>query len=116
MDLNYPVWSIFGEEQIRSKDWAWPDRFYFYNPDGHDRKPAALYVIGYKRGGYGDTYDLFGRLVDYIEANEYEICGSAYVEYPMNEICINDQNNYLIRAMISVKKKDGKKMKEKMDS
>jgi effector-binding domain-containing protein/DNA-binding transcriptional MerR regulator len=102
LDVNYPVWGVFSAERLKQKDYAWPDRYYFYNPEGHDRKPASLYVIGYERGGYGGCNELFERLLDYIDKNRLEISGNAYKEYPLNEICISDENNYLIRVMIPV--------------
>ena len=107
LDLNYPVWGYFTGERIKQRDWYWPDRYYFYNPEGYDRKPAALYAIGYARGGYGQCEALYKRLIEYIEANDFEICGDAFEEYPLNEVCVIDDNNYLIRLMIVVKEKTG---------
>lgn len=103
MNLNYSVWGTFSEERIKQRDWKWPDRYYFNDPDGLDKKPAALYAIGYKRGGYGQSNSLYERLLDFISVNGFEICGPAYEEYPLNEICITDENNYLMRVMITVK-------------
>jgi len=105
LDMNYPVWGLFSENRVKQYDWVWPDRYYFYNPEGCDLKPAALYAIGYKRGGYGQSDELYKRLFDYIHQNEFEICGDAYEEYPLNEVCINDNTNYLMRVMITVRKK-----------
>lgn len=105
LDLNYPVWGVFSEERVRNEDWVWPDRYYFSNPEGRDRRPAALYAIGYSRGGYGQGGELYTRLIDFIDANGFEICGDAYEEYPLNEVCITDSDNYLIRLMITVRKK-----------
>ena len=102
MDLNYPAWALFSEERITRKDWVWPDRYYFYNPEGHDEKPAALYAIGYARGGYGQSAALYERLLEYIDANGFEICGPAYEEYPLNEFCIREDKEYLMRVMITV--------------
>ena len=101
-DLNYPVWAVFSKERIRRGDWNWPERFYFYNPEGHDKKPAGLYVVGYTRGGYGDCSSLYKRLLDYIDENKFEIIGDIYEEYPLNEISVYDNTNYLIRVMIPV--------------
>jgi len=105
MDLNYPVWAEFSEERIRRKDWVWPDRYYFYNPEGTDCKPAALYAIGYTRGGYGQSAQLYEKMLDYIDANGFEICGPAYEEYPLNEFCIAEDKNYLIRLMVIVRER-----------
>jgi DNA-binding transcriptional MerR regulator len=103
LDLNYPVWGVFSEERVKRQDWNGPDRYFFYNPEGYDKKPAALYAIGYARGGYGQTDELYRRLLAYIAQNGFEICGNAYEEYPLNEICIADESDYLIRVMITVR-------------
>lgn len=106
LDLNYPVWGFFSGERIRNRDWVWPDRYYFYTSRGHDKRPAALYAVGYVRGGYGQSKDLYPRMLDFIDANEYEICGPVYEEYPLNEISVIEEKDYLICVMITVKKRD----------
>jgi DNA-binding transcriptional MerR regulator len=106
LDLNYPVWAMFSEERIRRRDWVWPDRYYFYNPEGHDKKAGALYAIGYKRCWYGQGDDLYERMLDYIGANGFEISGPAYEEYPINELCTLNREEYLLRLMITVRVRD----------
>jgi DNA-binding transcriptional MerR regulator/effector-binding domain-containing protein len=108
LDLNYPVWGVFSEERIKHGDWVWPDRYYFYNPEGHDKRPAAFYATGYTRGGYGQSDSLYKRMVEYIDKNGFEICGDAYEEYPLNEVSISDDTNYLMRVMIAVREKKRK--------
>lgn len=105
LDLNYPVWAVFSEERIKEGDWKWPDRYYFYNPEGRDERPAALYAVGYARGRYGQTDELYKRIIKYIDRHGFEICGNAYEEYPLNEICVSDADNCLIRVMITVGEK-----------
>ena len=106
LDLNYPVWGVYTGERIKSGDWVGADRYYYYNPEGHDRKPAALYAIGYERGGYGQNERIYKRMIEYIDKNGFEICGNAYEEYPLNEFCIVEDDNYLIRVLITVREKD----------
>jgi hypothetical protein len=108
LDMNYPVWELFSGERIKNRDWRWPDRYYFSMPGGPDRRPAALYVIGYGGGGYGENDALYQRLTAYIDENGFEICGPAYEEYPVNEIFTSDVSEYLTRLMITVKKRNGK--------
>ncbi|MCL1805790.1 MAG: MerR family transcriptional regulator [Clostridiales bacterium] len=105
IDMNYPVWGFFSEERVKKGDWVWPDRFYLNYPEGHDRKPAALYAIGYTRGGYGQNGALYERMLAHIDRNGFEICGDAFEEYPLNEVCVSDPDNYLIRLMIVVREK-----------
>jgi len=105
LNLNYPVWGAFAKERIRKRDWKYPDRFYFYHPMGDEVRPASLYAIGYTRGGYGNCGDLYERLLDFIDINEYEISGYSYEEYILNEISIINDKNYLIRVMVAVKER-----------
>ncbi len=104
-ELQYPVWAVFSEERIRKGDWRYPDRYYFYNPEGRDQKPAAIYAVGYMRAGYGQNAALYTRMTEYIDQSGYEIYGDTYEEYPHNEICVTDDTNYLLRLMITVRKK-----------
>jgi len=106
MDLNYPVWAVFSGDRIKQGDWVWPDRYYFFNPEGHDKKPASLYAIGYTRGEYGQSDELYRRLLEYIDKHGFEICGDIYEEYPLNEVCETDSANYLIRVMATVREKN----------
>lgn len=105
LDLNYPVWGVFSEDRIKRGDWVWPDRYYFYNPEGRDKRPAAFYATGYTRGGYGQSDELYKRMIDFIDKNGFEISGDAYEEYPLNEVCISDDATYLMRIMITVREK-----------
>ena len=105
LDLNYSVWGTFSEERIKRRDWDGPDRFYFNNPEGHDKRPAALYAVGYMRGGYGHSDSLYRRLVAYIDKHGFEICGPTFEEYPLNEVCVAEAENYLMRVMITVREK-----------
>ena len=105
LDLNYPVWGLYAGEQIREGKWQYPARYYFYNPEGWDKRPAALYAIGYVHGGYCQGKGLYERMARYIDEHGFEICGDAYEEYPLNEVCIPDKTDYLIRTMITVREK-----------
>ena len=105
LDTNYPVWGCFSEDRIKRGDWVWPDRYYFYNPEGYDKRPASLYAIGYTRGGYGQGGDLYNKIIEFIDMNGFEICGEAFEEYPLNELCVSNDSNYLIRVMITVREK-----------
>ncbi len=106
VNLNYPAWALVSQEQLKHMDWAKPERFYLYNPEGHDKRPAAFYAIGYTRCGYGGGHEIYARLTKYINGHGFEICGDAYEEYPLNELCIPDETNYLMRVMITVRQKN----------
>lgn len=105
LDLNYSVWAIFSKERVKSGDLTWPDRYYFNNPAGYDKRPAGLYAVGYMRCGYGKGAALYEKMLAYIDDNGFEICGNAYEEYPLNELCVQDSSNYLLRLLIHVRRK-----------
>jgi hypothetical protein len=107
-DLIYPVWGVMTEEQVRtakSGETVQPYRYYLYTPDGEDRRPAALYAIGHMRTGYGGGGALYERMLSYIEDHGFEVCGEAYEEYPLNEVCVSDDTDYLMRLLITVRQK-----------
>lgn len=106
VDLNYPIGAAFSEQRIKRGDWIGPDRYYLYNPDGHDRRPAALYAIGYIRCEYNKGKELYTRMLRYIDEKGYEVCGNAYEECSLNELVILEPENYLKRIMIVVREKE----------
>jgi DNA-binding transcriptional MerR regulator len=105
VNLNYPAWGLVTQQQLERLEVGKPERFYLYDPEGHDKRPAGLYAVGYTRGGYGDCRELYQRMLEYIDKHGFEMCGDSYEEYPLNEICISDDSNYLIRVLISVREK-----------
>jgi len=114
VDLNYLIGGILSKERIMQGDFVHPDRCYFKNPDGHDRKPASLYAIGYNRSWYGQGGELYKRLLEFVDKSDYEICGDFYEEHPLNEICMGDKNNYLLRVMVPIQKKGGSRKVSKV--
>jgi DNA-binding transcriptional MerR regulator len=105
IDKNRPAWGFFSGEELNMKmegKHIQPQRYYFYNANGQDIRPAGQYAIGYARGGYGQSSDLYVRMRDYIAENNFKVSGNAYEEYPQNEICIADEANYLVRVMIAI--------------
>ena len=105
VNMNYSAWGMFSEERIKKGDWKYPDRYYLNSPDGESKKPAAWYVVGYGRGYYGQTDDIYKRMIAYMDENALEICGPTYETYPLNEISIENPENYLIRISITARKK-----------
>lgn len=51
-----------------------------------------------------------------MEQNKVEMCGDAYEEYPLNEVSVADDTNYLIRVMTPVRKKINEDFMNKLPS
>ena len=105
INLNYSAWGIFSEERVKRGDWRFPDKYYLNCPDGENQKPAGWYVVGYGRGYYGQTDEIYKKMIAYMDENKMEICGPAYETYPLNEISIENPEEYLIRISITAREK-----------
>ena len=106
IDLNYFLGAVFSEERIKQGDWTGADRYYMYNPEGPDRRSAALYAIGYIRSNYTGGKELYSKMIEYINKNGYEICGDAFEECPLNEVFVAEPDNYLKKIMITIREKE----------
>lgn len=103
MALSYPLGVIFSKENLLSGNLESPQQFYFKVSQSPDQfKPAGNYVIGYLQGAYSQTKSLYTRMLDFIASNHLVICGNAYEEYPLSEISVRNEDNYLIQVEIKV--------------
>ncbi len=101
--LNYPFGIIVSKNSLLQNDFRCIMQCYFSVPDfGNSIRPSGRYVIGYMYGNYGQSYQLYEKLLKYIKKNNLKICGDAYEEYPFNEITTENENEYLIRLMIQI--------------
>ncbi len=62
-----------------------------------------MFAVGHMRTGYGQATKLYNRMLEYIMQNGFEVCGDAYEEYPINELCTANDSDYLLRLMITVR-------------
>ncbi len=101
--LNYPLGARISKKQLMAGEWHKPEQLYLRTRHSSKRKTAGLYAVGYARGNYGQTDGLYKRLVRYIRKCGYVIAGEAYEEYPLNEVSIQNPQDFLIRIAIRVK-------------
>ncbi|MCL2706707.1 MAG: hypothetical protein FWE97_00840 [Dehalococcoidia bacterium] len=73
----------------------------FYNLEDYDPKNQ----LGYRHSLYGQSDELYKRLIKYIDEHGHKTHGDTYEEYPLNEVSVADESNYLMRIMIMVQKK-----------
>jgi hypothetical protein len=106
MNLNWSAWGLFNGERIVRGDWRYPDRYYFNRPSSPDKKPAGYYVTAYTRGNYGQTANLYERILAFIKKNGLTVVGNCFEAYVLNEIVLPDPQHYLIRASLQVDERD----------
>lgn len=100
---NYPSGTIIAKEALSSLSPYQAKQFYMHiSHHKSDFIPAGRYVVGYTRGAYGRGQLLLRKLLDFIQENHLIICGDAYEEYPLNEMSIQNTDNYLIKIKIRI--------------
>lgn len=99
---GYTVGCCISKKNLLNQVFDIPKKLYYKDPLAKDRKPAGLYVIGYDRGHYGESAPLYKKLFNYIKEHNLEIRGDSYEEHLLNELCISDSSQYLIRIQIPI--------------
>ena len=95
VNLSYPIGGYYDtlEEFLESP--TRPKRYFSLDPNGFDIMQAGNYLSGYSKGGYGTVDDLPDRLSDYIQTRKLKPTGPVYHTYPLNEVCVEDPDNYV---------------------
>lgn len=100
--LGYTVGRSVTPENLMAGAWEQTHRFYYKEPQSSGIKPEGLYVTGFQRCHYGASAPLYERLILFIQDNGLRICGDSYEEHLLNELCIVDPSDYLMRIQIPV--------------
>jgi DNA-binding transcriptional MerR regulator len=103
VDLRFPVGGMFNTFEVFRETPSQPSYFFSADPNGADRKAAGRYLTGYGRGYYGEMGDMPERMGAYLSERALTPDGPLYVIYLHDEICIQEQHNYLFQASIKVK-------------
>lgn len=103
-DLGYPLGTIIYKENIESKDEPLlaSQHYFKVESDYNSYKPEGKYAVLYGRCAYGESDNLYEKLVTFIKENKLRICGHAYEEYPLNELSIKDEKEYCVKIEIMV--------------
>jgi effector-binding domain-containing protein len=71
--------------------------------------PRGKYLIGYKKGYYGENGDLPQRMVAYAEEHELVIKGPVCTVYLLDEVSMIDPDQYVARISVAVSDKKDKR-------
>jgi len=104
INLSYPIGGYHVSMDSYLKTPHQPDHFISMDPTGNVRRPAGDYLVGFKRGYYGEMGDLPMRLAAYAQENNLTFTGPVYIFYLHDEICIKDPDQYLAQACVAVSK------------
>lgn len=102
INLNYPIGGYQERFDTFVKTPGKPDRFYSLDAAGNARQEAGLYMVGYARGYYGEFGDLPDRMAAYAREKDLKVTGPVYHIYLLDETCIQDPSQYLVRTSVRV--------------
>ena len=102
IDLRLPVGGLFADFNVFCKSPAKPTNFFSVDNNGIDKRPSGRYVSAFQRGYYGEPGDLVERMEKYVKDNGIKTVGPVYNIFLLDEICVNDPNNYLLHATVEV--------------
>ncbi|MGG0821501.1 MerR family transcriptional regulator [Paenibacillus turicensis] len=103
--IGYPNGVIIPQESLLKKDGDKISYTYCYMETHFHKQaymPKGYYLVSYSRADYGDTDKIFPQIFDHIEKNNYVIIGDAYEEYLLDEISIQNPNEYLVKVMVHI--------------
>jgi DNA-binding transcriptional MerR regulator/effector-binding domain-containing protein len=105
IDSAYPAGGFYENMDAFINSPGQPTRYFVHFPTGRNTKDAGEYLVGYTRGYYGNLGDLPQRMQSHAKEHGLSLSGPVYEIYLHDEIAIDDPNQYLIQASISVKKR-----------
>lgn len=100
--LGYTVGRSVSPENLLMGAWEQTHRFYYKEPQSSGLKPEGLYVTGFQRCHYGASAPLYERMMTFLQGHHLHICGDSYEEHLLNELCIVDPADYLMRIQIPI--------------
>lgn len=65
--------------------------------------PRGKYIVGYIKGDYGKTDQIYDDLLEFASKMNTKITGSVYEEYLIDELSEKNPDNYLMKAFVKIK-------------
>jgi len=113
INLRYPVGAYHDSMDAFMNEPGRPNRWFSLDPFGNSTSPNGKYLVGYKRGYYGEFGDIAQKMFSYAQEHELEFRGPVYIVYLLDEISEVDPSNYLSRIAISVAPKKPVRIRNK---
>jgi len=102
INLRYPVGGFHDDINSFLSVPSRPDRFFSLDPMGNSARPEGNYLVGYKRGYYGEFGDFPQKMMDYAQENNLVFKGPVYTVYLLDEISIVNPEQYLCRLSVGI--------------
>ncbi|MCL2110159.1 MerR family DNA-binding transcriptional regulator [Microgenomates group bacterium] len=105
VNLSFPICGYCANMESFLENPGLPEHFISLDPRGKCKKEAGEYLVGFRRGYYGQFGDLPQKMMRYAEKNNLVPVGPVYEEYLLDETCVKDSTQYLVQASVAVYKR-----------
>ena len=102
INLHYPIGGFYENMPALLRSPGKPDYFFSLDPTGNTVQKAGKYLVGYKRGYYGEFGDLPERMDAFAKANNLTCVGPVYTIHLHDETCIKDPSQYLAQTFVAI--------------
>ena len=68
-------------------------------------KPNGTYLVGYLKGYYSKAPIIYKKLLEFMYKNDFEITGLAYEDVLIDQVCVKNPNDFVLKISIQVNKK-----------
>jgi len=102
LNLNYPIGAIHNSYEEFLKAPGQPNHFISLDPTGNKIRKKGKYMVGFSRGYYGIFSDIAERMDAYAKKHKIKTSGPVYAMYLLDEICMRDQEDYLVQVSVAV--------------
>jgi len=105
INLRYPIGGYHDSMANFLKAPGQPDRFFSLDPLGNCAGKEGKYLVGYRRGYYGEFGDVPQKMAAYAEEHNLAFSGPVFVLYLLDEISMIEPEEYLSRITVGVTKR-----------
>ena len=106
INLRFPIGGYHDDINAFLNAPSQPSRFVSLDPMGFHIRPEGSYLVGYKRGYYGDFADMPQKIAGYAQEHNLVFKGPVYVIYLLDEITMTEPSQYLARISVNVSAKN----------
>ena len=64
---------------------------------------SGTYIVIYHKGPYNQTYEIYPKIIEYVNENHFEIESVLYEESLIDETTESDPNNYITQISVRIK-------------
>lgn len=68
-------------------------------------KPNGTYLVGYLKGYYSKAPIIYKKLLQFIHENDLEIIGFAYEDVLIDQVCVKNPDDFVLKVSIQVEEK-----------